>query len=132
MGPGARTRPDSFPSPCRLNGDRPCPLSILRIPERSPSAARLITLLATPGARASCENTRPRADPAGSDYRILLDPLRSEPRFQAKRARSSFRPDALTARLSDTATGTLTRTTGDFFLCPAAETDGERAAETVV
>ncbi|TLZ23815.1 MAG: hypothetical protein E6K29_17880 [Gammaproteobacteria bacterium] len=38
----------------------------------------------------------------------------------------------LTARLADTATGTLAKITGDFFLCPAAETDGERAEETVV
>jgi hypothetical protein len=34
--------------------------------------------------------------------------------------------------LSDTATDTLAKITGDFFLCPAAETDGERAEETVV
>jgi hypothetical protein len=30
------------------------------------------------------------------------------------------------------ATDTLAKITGDIFLCPAAETDGERAEETVV
>jgi hypothetical protein len=36
------------------------------------------------------------------------------------------------ARLSDSATDTLANTTGDIFLCPAAETAAERAKETVV
>jgi hypothetical protein len=39
---------------------------------------------------------------------------------------------SLSARLSDTATDTLANTTGDISLCPAAETDGERAEETGV